>query len=1085
MDLIDRRRAVVGEVAEFVVAPAQRELNEADEVGVLVFVRVLIAAVELLVLVAQVVVLEIFPLELNVKIVVIARVEIRKVRFRNRLNIETETLIRDENVAVRVHSDRRIALIADRNRVDERLTENLGRFVRRARLAFADRDDARRGRGVRLVVVPVGIVVGVRIPVRGGGGEDVGIFRFRFNGGNLVNGYVRVGNGQRGRAADAVGFLLRKGKRVTVVVVEGNARAVGVARDELRVDNEDVVVRFENRLIEVGSVIPGNDGESVGRHSDVGRAVVVRADLAARERNIARGRLRFVIELTAVNTAEIAVVLRDVRPRYDEVAVFVGGNARVGLNPVEGRVDDEFRGDRRDALNFDVRRGVERERIGDERRVERGFRRLIAKLAVRRAVGVEVNGIVRIVSAFARFREIALNGKAARVDVCLIVALERIGIVADPRNDERSVVADRHGRLVLVRAAGSGDERETFAVVNNVAVAVDNEFGDLGRVDAEDLARFLNRNGRGRDVVIVGAGVFVGARAVVVTDEIGVDVRLARLRYGRRRGNDERILIGQAGRARERNHELIVGAGDGLDFDFERLNRGLHRAVGLVRGVRAGRFRGVFVAVRRLVVLVAAGNRGVERRRVRRVVERVLNSLRGNVRIGVDDQAALVAVVVVRGNRLNVVDRGNDAARERVDERIARNLQLANDFALPDGIDDFGNLGRVFRSEKVAENQLLEVRGAIEVGNVEAGRFNRRKQVGNVGVIVVRNAHVGQIVTGPVFAVERNVKVGLAVRVDGNLGIFAAGNRADRRLKIRRVVARKKVRVVLEEGPRQFVFRVQTDVEVRDGVRRVVRVVFAAENAGIVDREALRFVRVEEELERARLNDRTLDDRRFFFAVGVRLGDFVPAGRERDVRVERIDRSVGGDERFRAFLNRPFDVQRLLGAVVAGRRYFVPAALGGYRRVGAGVVRLTVVGKQRARNAFLRNRYDLDLVGQVSRVNVQVFDVGAVFVGLVVRRFRIVRVIIWIQQPIRGRPRDDHVARLVGIDGNVAANILPARIDEQVFRRRDGQTEELAFFELVYEKFLRFLLTTVRGTLLIAKTFQQRFSDAPNFIISR
>ena len=49
--------------------------------------RILVAAIEVFVLVAKIVVFEIFPLKLNVQVVVIARIEPLHIRGRNRLNI--------------------------------------------------------------------------------------------------------------------------------------------------------------------------------------------------------------------------------------------------------------------------------------------------------------------------------------------------------------------------------------------------------------------------------------------------------------------------------------------------------------------------------------------------------------------------------------------------------------------------------------------------------------------------------------------------------------------------------------------------------------------------------------------------------------------------------------------------------------------------------------------------------------------------------------------------------------------------------------------------------------------------------------
>ena len=152
---------------------------------------------------------------------------------------------------------------------------------------------------------------------------------------NTVNGDVDVRHGQTCRTADAVGFFLGVGDRVAFVVIEIDAGAISVRGDLFAVDNKDVAARLKNRLIELGSIVPQNDGEPVVRHGDGGRAVVVRSYLAAGEGDISRHRLGVVIELTTVNTAEIGVVLSEIGPGNHEGAVKVGGDRRIDLRTVQ------------------------------------------------------------------------------------------------------------------------------------------------------------------------------------------------------------------------------------------------------------------------------------------------------------------------------------------------------------------------------------------------------------------------------------------------------------------------------------------------------------------------------------------------------------------------------------------------------------------------------------------------------------------------------------------------------------------------------------------------------------------------------
>ena len=229
------------------------------------------------------------------------------------------------------------------------------------------------------------------------------------------------------------------------------------------------------------------------------------------------------------------------------VAVVVGGDRRIGLLAVQRSVDDKFFRNRINALNFSSRICVERVRIGDEIGVVGGCRRLITDFAPFGAIVEEVADVVGIVSSLARFRQVRLDGEAARLNFRAVVRLERVGVFMFPRDDERTVVADGDVRTRLVRAARAVQDDVVPTVANDVPVFVDDEIGDFNCIDAEDRARLFDGDGRGIDAVVVRAVVLVFAGARVLTNNVGVRESLARLRRVRGSGNDERLLIGEPG----------------------------------------------------------------------------------------------------------------------------------------------------------------------------------------------------------------------------------------------------------------------------------------------------------------------------------------------------------------------------------------------------------------------------------------------------------------------------------------------------------------------------------------------------------
>ncbi|MBQ4204021.1 MAG: DUF853 family protein, partial [Thermoguttaceae bacterium] len=310
---------------------------------------------------------------------------------------------------------------------------------------------------------------------------------------------------------------------------------------------------------------------------------------------------------------------------------------------------------------------------------------------------------------------------------------------------------------------------------------------------------------------------------------------------------------------------------------------------------------------------------------------------------------------VMNRDRLNFLYGRDVAADKVVDERISRCLQRTHHGAATGRFDHVRDRRLIGRAEQIFKRELLERRARVEFGYVEAYVRDLVDQRRHIAVVVARYANVRQVVARPVVAVERHVEIRLAVRGDDDFGIFVAGNRANRRLKICRVVARKEIVVVPIENPGQFAFGVKTKIEARLTVRRGVDVVVAVSEVRGEDRKALRFVRV--------------------------VDDFDGAGLD-------------------------------FGSVV----------------------------ERRAGNALFRNRKDLNFVGEIARVDIEVFDVFSRLVEEVDARTGVGRIVVGIGKPVGGGPGDDDVARGVRIDRDVAANILPGRIDEQILRGRDGQT---------------------------------------------
>ena len=178
---------------------------------------------------------------------------------------------------------------------------------------------------------------------------------------------------------------------------------------------------------------------------------------------------------------------------------------------------------------------------------------------------------------------------------------------------------------------------------------------------------------------------------------------------------------------------------------------------------------------------------------LRNVIKSVLDILSSLVRVGVDDDTGLLSLAIVRGDRLNFVDGRNHAARQIIDERIARDLQRLEDGFAPLRTNHLRNRLRVVRAKEILQAQLLERGAILEIADVERNVADLIDQRGDVRIVVVRNADIGEVVTGPVVAVESNIKIGFAIGGDNNVFIFVSGNSAEGFLQIRGVVARKQI----------------------------------------------------------------------------------------------------------------------------------------------------------------------------------------------------------------------------------------------------------------------------------------------------
>ena len=297
--------------------------------------------------------------------------------------------------------------------------------------------------------------------------------------------------------------------------------------------------------------------------------------------------------------------------------------------------------------------------------------------------------------------------------------MQNVAIFALPRHDETTVGANRYVGFALIGATGSVNVRIAVTIRHDISHIVEDEIGDFRRVDAENVARLFHRNGRLIDVVISRSNIFVSASLGTLNDNVRIDVARGDFRRIRRGGNKERVLIRQSARASEGDAELIRRARDGFDDDFDRADRRLHRAVRLVGKVRASRIVGILEAVSLLVVFVSASNRRIKRRLLRNFIEGVLDILSRLIRIGVDHDTGLLSFAIIGSDRLDVVDGRNHAARQVIDERIARDLQRLEHRLAPLRTNHLRDRLRVVRAKEILQAQFLERGAILKIADVE------------------------------------------------------------------------------------------------------------------------------------------------------------------------------------------------------------------------------------------------------------------------------------------------------------------------------------------------------------------------------
>ena len=297
--------------------------------------------------------------------------------------------------------------------------------------------------------------------------------------------------------------------------------------------------------------------------------------------------------------------------------------------------------------------------------------------------------------------------------------MQNVAIFALPRHDETTVGANRYVGFALIGATGSVNVRIAVTIRHDISHIVEDKIGDFRRVDAENVARLFHRHGRLINVIVSRSNVFVSASLGTLNDNVRIDVARGDFRRVRRGGNKERVLIRQSARASEGDAELIRRARDGFDDDFDRADRRLHRAVRLVGKVRASRIVGILEAVSLLVVFVSASNRRIKRRLLRNFIEGVLDILSRLIRIGVDDDTGLLSLAIIGSDRLDVVDGRNHAARQIIDERIARDLQRLEHRLAPLRTNHLRDRLRVVRAKEILQAQFLERGAILKIADVE------------------------------------------------------------------------------------------------------------------------------------------------------------------------------------------------------------------------------------------------------------------------------------------------------------------------------------------------------------------------------
>ena len=350
----------------------------------------------------------------------------------------SEPLIGEENIAVRVHSDRHIP-DAQEVILGGPAGLRLGNGTRRQRRFM-----------IGVLIVRIYIIESRRDRREG----------------------LRIGQGDR------TAVHLGPSEYVAAVRVEVDRRRISIRCNQFARNEGLGLARSVKRFIERVVVAPNDDRRAVRPHFYIRFAIFRRTDqLRADHHIVGQGQTGFIVP-AGTNSGVITVPLRIGGPRNDKIAVGIARNTRCLLRTVRLNIDKELIGQRTDRLHRSHRIDIDQIRIG-----------IGERNTVHAAVGIEIEGKM---VPFGQI-DIPLNRKAAGVNVEVIVFVFLIVDRRLPRNGEIAGVVKRDGRIELILFARSFQNRITVIIVNDIAVFIERVLGRLRRVDPEDGTRLFDR----------------------------------------------------------------------------------------------------------------------------------------------------------------------------------------------------------------------------------------------------------------------------------------------------------------------------------------------------------------------------------------------------------------------------------------------------------------------------------------------------------------------------------------------------------------------------------------------------------------